>query len=602
MDSNTVKWCIFMDKKIILQNILFPDNEICPEKEMYFHTDALILNNMISVEKNKSVCSDTYFNGFSIDKWREYTSLDSFFLDIRISGDLKLSIYENYISDGNIIKNKTGEHLCSSRNQRNFSFECMGRGIISFEIHAFDNSVLYGGTYSAYAEPEYVKIAAVICTYKREKFLERNIRILNNAFLKNPDSLLYDRLEIFIADNGQTLEADTADKNIHLFKNRNTGGSGGFARGMIEAFRLEKQKNLTHILLMDDDIVLYPETIYRTFILFSLVNDEYKDAFAGGSMIRLDRRFEQTESGALWNRGDIISLKYGYDLRNTENCIKNEINDNPQYQAWWYCGFPISAVNENNLPMPYFIRGDDVEYGLRNKKKLMLMNGICVWHETFENKYSSFLYYYIIRNELINNAIYHISFEPDEFKSYIKRKVMGEILVYRYRNAELILKAAEDFFKGTEFFKNTDGCKLHQDIINMGYKLENAENLTVKPDMKQLAKNLSENENTSLLYRTVRKLTINGHLLPCTKKTVTVPLSLVTHVSVFGAKTVCSYDSNGNTGFITEKSFKSAYRCMKKLRYIFRLCDEKYESTIKDFENNSHQLCTLSFWEKYLEI
>lgn len=80
MDSNTVKWCIFMNKKIILQNILFPDNEICAEKEMYFHGDALLLNNRISVEKNKSVCSDTYFNGLSIDKWREYTSLNRFFL------------------------------------------------------------------------------------------------------------------------------------------------------------------------------------------------------------------------------------------------------------------------------------------------------------------------------------------------------------------------------------------------------------------------------------------------------------------------------------------------------------------------------------------
>ncbi|HAS78539.1 MAG TPA: hypothetical protein DCS38_02215, partial [Ruminococcus sp.] len=63
--------------------------------------------------------------------------------------------------------------------------------------------------------------------------------------------------------------------------------------------------------------------------------------------------------------------------------------------------------------------------------------------------------------------------------------------------------------------------------------------------------NSCRNENTSLLYRTVRKLTINGHILPCTRKTVTVPLSPVTHISVFGAKTVCNYDSAGNTGFIT---------------------------------------------------
>ncbi|RAZ20198.1 glycosyltransferase family 2 protein, partial [Klebsiella oxytoca] len=66
----------------------------------------------------------------------------------------------------------------------------------------------------------------------------------------------------------------------------------------------------------------------------------------------------------------------------------------------------MELVRKDNLPLPIFIRGDDLEYGLRNMKTLILMNGICVWHEPFENKYSSFLAYYVIRNRLIDNA-YH---------------------------------------------------------------------------------------------------------------------------------------------------------------------------------------------------
>lgn len=45
---------------------------------------------------------------------------------------------------------------------------------------------------------------------------------------------------------------------------------------------------------------------------------------------------------------------------------------------------PMNLIDSKNLPIPFFIRGDDMEYCLRNMKDLILMNGVCVWHETFE--------------------------------------------------------------------------------------------------------------------------------------------------------------------------------------------------------------------------
>ena len=41
--------------------------------------------------------------------------------------------------------------------------------------------------------------------------------------------------------------------------------------------------NLTHVLLMDDDVVMQPESIYRTYRILSLLKDEYKDSFVGGA-------------------------------------------------------------------------------------------------------------------------------------------------------------------------------------------------------------------------------------------------------------------------------------------------------------------------------
>ena len=35
------------------------------------------------------------------------------------------------------------------------------------------------------------------------------------------------------------------------------------------------------------------------------------------------------------------------------------------YNGWWFFAFPLAAVDRVGLPLPLFIRGDDVEYGLR---------------------------------------------------------------------------------------------------------------------------------------------------------------------------------------------------------------------------------------------
>ena len=57
------------------------------------------------------------------------------------------------------------------------------------------------------------------------------------------------------------------------------------------------------------------------------------------------------------------------------------------YGAWWYSCIPLNEVREKGLPLPLFVRCDDVEYGMRTKPTYMTMNGICVWHEGFEGRF-----------------------------------------------------------------------------------------------------------------------------------------------------------------------------------------------------------------------
>lgn len=198
-----------------------------------------------------------------------------------------------------------------------------------------DDSVFYEGHYSGEIELQCpVKIALDICTFKCEKFIEANINLLNEKFLENPNSFMHDKLEVFVSDNAHTLDIDkiSTDK-VHIVQNKNVGGAGGFTRGMIEIMNVREQKEITHILVMDDDVRIEPESMYRTCTLLSCLKEQYKDAFVGGAMLRLDRQYQQVESGGVWNSGNLISLKSGLNLQEVEPILYNEIEEGVQFNG-----------------------------------------------------------------------------------------------------------------------------------------------------------------------------------------------------------------------------------------------------------------------------
>ena len=79
-----------------------------------------------------------------------------------------------------------------------------------------------------------VKIALNICTFQREEFIHRNLSLLQASDFFNPDNpQYYGRLHIFVVDNGSSLQLPESPY-VHCIYNRNTGGSGGFQRGIEE--------------------------------------------------------------------------------------------------------------------------------------------------------------------------------------------------------------------------------------------------------------------------------------------------------------------------------------------------------------------------------
>ncbi len=590
-----------------IQDVLWPKDGICTDVEMYYHSDykrAFIKEEDIFIlfQKGGVVTTDTYFNSLSIEKWRKYTKVSRVLLTLSLQGQFNVSLcWKQKINDMYVereLKNITVN--ADSRREITLEFPEETKGMFYFRLEALEEeSKFFGGYYDAEIQDDCrpVKIGIVVCTYRREKYVCENVKLIKKDIIENPESPLYGRLEMYISDNGKTLEAyGLASENIHIFPNKNAGGAGGFTRGMIEILK-RPQKGITHVLLMDDDVVVDTASILKTAAILSLLKEEYADAFIGGAMLRSDQRNIQVESGAAWNAGNLVPLKQNLDLRLWQNCLLNEQEEYREYNAWWYCCFPMDIVNADNLPLPIFIRGDDLEYGLRNMKTLILMNGICVWHEPFENKYSSFLEYYIIRNRLIDNSYHFPGWGKKELIRELIREYRREGYLYRYQNVSLYMRGIRDFLKGIDFLEQTDAEELHRQIMASGYRAAPAEQLDVPFYNREYQRGCREKH--SALHEAVRRLTFNGYLLPA-KHVRTVPMATARPEFVWRAKTILFYDIVENKGFVTHRSLRTFIRQGFEVVGMIFVILAKYGKAKRSYISRGGEIRQLAFWEKYL--
>ncbi|MCK4796236.1 MAG: glycosyltransferase, partial [Spirochaetes bacterium] len=311
-----------------------------------------------------------------------------------------------------------------------------------------------------------VSLGIITCTYKKDAFIKKTV----DTILDDND-LLKKNIEIFVIDNGNTLrQNDFEDSRIKLIVNKNFGGSGGFNRGLIEAYSNDK---ITHFLLMDDDIELDSESIFR---LFSLFEYAVMDIVVSGNMLDLLKKDILYESGAVYgirpnNWKDpfaIAPLKYNLSLSQNDslNLLLNE--EHIDYGGFWFFALTRKIVATTGLLMPFFIKVDDMEFGLRINKYfsdiIIAFPSIGVWHEPFYAKRPMWDYYYYIRNFLITNSIYNIF-------SYFKTICAAILNIFQnILYAEIFLRAFLDFMKGPKNIKNINSETTHREIIILSGK------------------------------------------------------------------------------------------------------------------------------------
>lgn len=601
-----------------LQQFSRPTTDICPMLEMYFHCNDLVeydyKSGVFKLEENGILTADSYFNSFSYSKWDKYTCISSIDLEVTIKGNATLYLIRSILCGETVldsIVDSISINTCDITTETlhfDFSKEQF-EGIAYLKIVAKEETEFYGACYYANtdAEPKKPNMAIIMCTFKRERYLYNNINAIKR--FRNQESLDTE-FELFVIDNGKTLDKKFFGENfLHLIPNKNTGGAGGFTRGIIEA--LEKN-TFTHIILMDDDVLFDPDILKRTSAFLAFIKTRYDNYFLGGATLRMDIQNIQLESGAIWNNNILINLKRGLQLDQKFSLLSNEIEESKSYTSWVYCCIPCTAFDKNDLPLPLFVRGDDMEFGLRHRQGIISLNGIGVWHAPVDGRYSYSMNYYITRNTLVLNALYDNHYTPHKAVKQLMGDIKREISFFRYENVDLLLQAYEDFLGGVDFFLRTDGEEHHQKIIKICPQLYSYEELEKQGYPFSLLKYYSAlGEGESLgIKRVIRKLSLNGYLLPgFLKKRGSLENFGVTDLfyakinNFYRRNCLVQIDSFGKRGVITKRSFtKAVNRFLKSIWMVLRLRLGAYKRAVNSYQTNISKLHTLSFWKSYLDI
>ena len=532
---------------------------------------------------------ETFFNLFPHAKYAKYCGLEGVTLNLYAKGRYRIDVYER--RNGGSTRISSADCDGDGAVFLNISGAKAG-GYICFTVTAAGDCTICGGAWTAERQPgRQVKIGVVICTYRREDYVRANMARVAEAIDRRPEWA--DRLHFFIIDNAKTLQLEKSGFYT-VIPNRNLGGSGGFTRGITEVCA---DPSYTHFLLMDDDISFDFSVLERTYAMMSALTDEHKNATLGSTMLYQDRPYVQHESGANFDGLRFRAINYCLDMRDTENLLKNEQPRNANYCGWWYCCMPVTCVKKFGLPMPFFIKCDDVEYGMRAVEELILMNGVAVWHQDFAKKISPALEYYK-RNEAVTSAV---RLDCSRFKVIVHfcYYAFKHLTMKNYNCAELLLKGYDDFLKGPDFFTSADPEKI------------NAELIKVKPDWqpkKQLEEKYGKidcdndyKNKLSFFEQLMRAMMLVENFLPSflfSKKPVATQAFRPKASAAFLKRTVIHYDEYTGSGFVCtlDKERRKKLR-RHTLSIIFKLLFG-YGKIKKMYISGRSAMCSEENWNR----
>lgn len=402
---------------------------------------------------------DAFYNAFPLALYRKRTSLTAVRLRLRISGAGRFLV-RVFDRSGNYqtIAQQAFDSTAADWLELSVNIQTPDLDRAALEIHATTPVTLFeAGFYADRAPAKTLKLAIVICTFRREAALQENL-----ARLRAQNWFREDGWRAFVVDNGCTLTAADADSQIEIIPNENSGGAGGFSRGMLAA----ADSGASHIILMDDDVAIEPESLRRIGALFAYANEEF---LISGGMLDAMLPLQLTEcGGGFRERGLRTQSVLGpADLTQSQNLARIFAAPTADYAAFWLCGVPAALIQKHGACLPIFIRGDDVEFGVRMNAlgaPTQTFPGVAVWHDPFYSKVNAWAWYYSARNFLLASLHSGRSAQITALSAVLPMIVRATGF-NMYDALRYMLDGFADFLAGSDGLPDADPGGAHREIM-----------------------------------------------------------------------------------------------------------------------------------------
>ena len=404
----------------------------------------------------------TYFNAFPASYWRRWTVLESVVLKLTVTGSCRIDVYRSK-ADGESM------HVTGAMHQgpeRTLEFELdlgpfVDGGWYWFDVTTDESSTISDvGWHASVPAVEQPKLAVGICTYNRPADATAALEALAQ------DKIVRDQLHtVIVADQGNNQVRDAArfpavaealGDRLRIITQPNLGGSGGFARTMHEAFT---NSDATHLVLLDDDIQLEPDSLLRAAAFASYATEP---VLVGGQMLALQDRSVLHVMGEMVDRRS-FAWRNAPDTEYAHDFGEDSLRESPQlhrridvdYNGWWMCLVPRVVFESIGMPLPLFIKWDDAEYGLRafaSGFPTVTLPGAAIWHLSWGDKddTADWQAYFHTRNRLVVAALH----SPHQdgggiFRDLLKHDLRA-LITLQYSTVKLHLMAYQDFLAGPD--------------------------------------------------------------------------------------------------------------------------------------------------------
>ncbi|MFG6476114.1 glycosyltransferase [Microbacterium sp. P06] len=463
----------------VLQNVVFPldrDPDLLPlyadpetwsviDEEPVRVSNRAQLGNVLDrrrarIVSGRRVSFGTYFNAFPASYWQHWTPVRNVTLTVRTSGPATILVYR---SNGGGVKQRLETREVSGEETSEFALvldQYSDGGWIWFDIAADEKAAIFeGAEWTTEQEPTRTGKASIgITTYNKPEYCVETLAALADA----PDVLdLLDR--VFVIDQGTQLVAERAEypalaerlgDTLEVITQPNLGGSGGFARAMLETL---DRPDSDFVQLLDDDVRIEPESVRRSVVFGRYASSP---TIVGAHMFDLLDRPKLhawaevvDDQPFMWRALYQEELPHDFSVANLRQTPMLHMRLDADYNGWWMCLIPLEIIREIGLSLPAFIKWDDAEFSLRARDAgypTVSMPGVALWHVSWVGKDDSIDWqaYFHARNRIVAALLHSPVPRGGTLLRHSQRVDLKHLMMMQYYPVELRHRALRDILSG----------------------------------------------------------------------------------------------------------------------------------------------------------